>query len=186
MKRLLVALVLLVIAAPAWSAVTDNIVNLYEAIPETWTGSHYPIMKKDGRWMSDDESDTAPAVLVDEKNWYLQVKDNGTGGGNTEHTCARFGSTSSGVIVAFSSKNFAGTHYVYSHSFLRYLNGKLTDISYEIAPDIEFSDFQDKSYLPDALMSYALSDMVAYEYVLPRYGTDVAVKADASGISVWL
>lgn len=135
------------------------------------------VIEKNGKFSTNSETPTR--VVVDDKNGFLEVIDNGTGGGNITYQVAMFKDLAGKVTLAFSMHTFDGVMHESDIAFYDPAN-KMTDVGSRVyGTKISNTDFQKTVYKGKA----KLSDFVNGDhnntkytyYVLPRQGLDIKV-----------
>lgn len=115
-------------------------------------------------------------LIIDEKNGFLRFNSNGDGEGDifnmTFWKCAD-GSRLVGAAIEHWSNITNGTSHI---SFWRVRDGKLTDVSKDILPDIPFAKFYGTDKKPD-MVKAAAAEGYHWWWKLPQKGTTIRVEA---------
>ena len=142
------------------------------------------LKQTDSKWKAIDiEGGYTIDVTVDIKNGYLSWNDEGTGGGTLTTDAALFVRTDKSIVLAVGKRSFDGVGMSSVITFWEFKNGAMAEITSGIMPAVTASDFlkekadkQSVRLLGDNLSSLQL------EYILPRYGTSIEVRASTNRI----
>jgi hypothetical protein len=132
------------------------------------------ITEKKGKFST--TNDTPTKVLVDDKNGFLEVTDDGTGGGTLTYQLAMFKDVAGKVTLAYSLHGFDDVIHTSELHFFDPIN-KMATISQKIFNvGVSESDYKQSAYKGKA----KLTDFVSAEnnteytyYILPRQGVEI-------------
>jgi hypothetical protein len=169
-----------------------TIVDLYHLLPESIIGSRYKLTLRDGAWYADDEEGCSRKAIVDIRNGYMKISDEGTGGGYlSNQEIAIFVDARGERIIAI---NISGCETDIDPplcscrglEFFRLVHNKWEKITARVMPEITLKRFFDKSYDPEnaielkKIIQETRTKNGLLRYTLPRYGTDVRVAINLS------
>ncbi len=135
------------------------------------------VTEKNGKFKTDIE--TPNSIVVDDKNGFLQIVDDGTGGGRLTYQLEMFTNAAGKVVLGFSRFGFDGVMYDGIDLTFFDPDNKMADVTAKVfGVKIENSDYQKAPYKGSA----RLSDFVRKEnsteytyYELPRQGFEIKV-----------
>jgi hypothetical protein len=166
-----IALSALVVMIASATMAQAKIVKYFQKLSKE-NKHHYGIAYASGKYKV--QADTECSIIVDEKNGYLQIFDNGTGGGNFVLELAIFKTETNKEILAVNT-------YAYSGDGRESGSISFFDVADKMA-DITMSVWPDMGYVEDLLHNgVTKADIEAYadtEYtysVLPRAGITITM-----------
>ncbi len=155
------------------TAPRKTIADYYRALTEPYA-PRYALQQAGKEWYTVSElGDTLP-VLVDAANGYLQLVDDGTGGGTIEVELALFRLASGQPMVAVSQKYYDGVGMQQELFCLRPEDGQQLDWTEHSLPVLTAYDFLQPGYEPEADIAEAALPVVV---ALPRKGTTAKAEA---------
>ncbi len=131
----------------------------------------YPIQKKGNKWVSvSPATEEAIEATVDIPNGFIEVVDEGTGGGTQKVQVVLFRMANGTAVIAVSLQNFDGIDVSQELYFLRDTPKGLADWSEHTMPVITGFDFLPDDYAeePDVV-----EEALSIYFALPRKGTNV-------------
>jgi hypothetical protein len=199
-KRALVGILFSIFIASALNGATSaktrpkTVVDLYHLLPESIIGSRYKLTLRETTWYADDEEGISRRAIVDIKNGYIKISDEGTGGGYSGHQeIALFVNARGERIIAINAYgcetdidpplcSFRGL------DLYHLVNNRWEKITAQVKPEIALKSFFDKGYDPESatelkgILQEIKTKNGLLRYTLPRYGTDVRVALNLSAL----
>ena len=172
---------------PADDFLQQNILTYYNILPskfflyEGFAEMKYDLHEKDGKWLtaSIDEYEIEP--IVDIEHGYIEILDEGTGGGSIHEIITLFRKADSSPLIGISLGGFDGLYQNFSTSFYAFESEKWIDVSNTVLPSIPFSSFLDEEYVEKHLNTKRRAyNILKLIYVLPQFGTDINVIVNES------
>lgn len=135
------------------------------------------VTEKGGKFKTDIE--TPNSIVVDDKNGFLQIVDDGTGGGKLTYQLAMFKDATGKVVLGFNTFGFDGVMYDNVNLTFYEPDNKMTDVTKKVfGVKIEDSDYQKAPYKGTAKLRDFVSKENSTEYTyynLPRQGLEIKV-----------
>jgi hypothetical protein len=149
----------------------SKLIRYFNKLPKVH--KHEYVLAKKGKNYTADAGTGAVTVLLDEANGYMQIKDNGTGGGTFVYEIVIFKTKKGKDIVAVNSYSYEGNGERYSSGSISFFDAKnMADITQQILPDMTV--VQDETYKNvDAKELETYSDLPYIYFELPKKGTIV-------------
>jgi hypothetical protein len=156
----------LVMTATTSAFAQNKMVDFFKMLPkEDQLG--LSIVQKGGKYIVLNDVETPCKLTIDDKNGFLEIIDNGTGGGTNTLQIAQFKDAKGKTILAYSSYNFDGSYHDTKSAF--YDTSKKMEIAnYVFDFDMPEGAFQKEDLSTTEEEKYAHQQYVYYE--LPRQG----------------
>jgi hypothetical protein len=135
------------------------------------------VTEKNGKFKTDIE--TPNSIVVDDKNGFLQIVDDGTGGGKLTYQLAMFKDVAGKVVLGFSRFGFDGVMYDNIDLTFYQPDNKMINVTAKVfGVEIANSDYQKAPYEGSAKLSDFVRKENSTEYTyydLPRQGLEIKV-----------
>ena len=158
-----------------------TVVEYYNLMPgDFFKTGKYEIINKSGKYYVTSDADYELEITVDFKNKYLEINDEGTGGGTTTHEFAVFLRAGNDPVIGLSEFFFDGVgmdSYLY---FFENKDSKWTDITDKLLKKPDMNDFIDVNDNDMVKLVSELKDYFAFNFTIPRYGTTMKCTLDYS------
>lgn len=159
----------------------QNVVDYYNELPTSIFADKdlgnikYPLSKKGDTWIAQSFADYEFNPIVDLANGYIDINDEGTGGGNVLLKVVLFRKSDEAPIIAVSKGGFNGMYTESSITFYEKLNNTWVEAT-DVFPSIEIDRFlhnkyKERSYKKDAIVTPNLTTLTE----LPQVGTRLNV-----------
>ncbi len=188
MKRTALLLTLIALAPAGSNAKNLSVLDYYQMIPAKLISisSEYPskfkIENKGGKFITQSSADYELTPTIDFKNGWLNITDEGTGGGTVIHEMAIFIDANKTRYIAANTTEHDGIG-VNSKLRFYFLDGeRWNDVTSKILPKLSWRDFFSSISLKNIspLLKEEHLSKLQISYALPRYGT--TVKASISTV----
>ena len=181
MKKYIFGLVIILATTNAF-AQKLNVLDYFDKLPDSVRMS-YKISKNKGKWISTSTAEYEINPIVDLRNGYIELIDEGTGGGVIKLQVVLYRKKDASALIGVSSYIGDGTWIEYSLVFLEYQNQQWADVSSEVMPNLSYKDFVKENYeMPDFPESYYEISTIYYK--LPQHGTSIRASLDVGGLSL--
>jgi hypothetical protein len=177
MKKLL-AFLLLIFSTEAFSQKSpQGVVDYFNLLPEDLRV--FSLKQKNGKWTSISPiTEEEISTVVDAKNGFIQITDEGTGGGTQQTTVVLYRKANKDAVIAVSNFSHDGVMESFDVKFFEYQNNQWKDISKQTLPQLQPTDFlKEKIDLKPYQELLRNSPIVM---ALPQFGT--AIKANISSM----
>ncbi len=179
--------------APAPQIHPVNILDYYSLLPEkllsinSLGGFKYSLKKAKGGWITHSLAGYGLQPVVDIKNGYIQIDDEGTGGGSVTETVVLFRKADKEALIGVGIEEFDGFHMDYGLAFYEFRNNHWKDVTNKALPTLTFKEFLQEKYVKLTLdKTSRIFRMLSWRYQLPRYGTSITVSINHSQIQFLL
>mgnify|MGYP005839187629 CR=1 FL=1 len=157
----------------------QNIIDYYKTLPDSFFTDvdlgdiKYSLLKRRDKWISKSIADYEFEVIVDIKNGFIEINDEGTGGGNILIQVVLFRKADRSPIIGITMGGFNGIYFEKATTF--YKKNKHTWVEAEdVFPDIRIGRFLNKNYAQSFLEK---DDIIIPNLTtlteLPQFGTEV-------------
>lgn len=176
MKKIITTAFVLVFSI--FAQAQSKLVNYFKKLPKEMQQGF--TITKNGNGFSADAGTGPCKLTLDEANGFLEIIDDGTGGGTTTYQIAIFKKASGKEIVAV---NFYGCCDVRENGTLALYNGSdMQEVTKELIDDITKFEYEAIKDVGDELNQY-FGDRGPYTYfVLPQKGTTIMLYYGANGL----
>lgn len=184
-QLMLVIALLLGIFSVCPARASETVVDYYRQMQQQLGEDTFPytLHKNGTRWsvtVPDDFVANIAKLIVDEKNGYIYINDEGTGGGNGEVQFVLFRGEGNAPYIMWVESGYTGSQPDESHPRLYAHDGEAwyeRNDPHHGLPEVDFADFlQDNMSIADASALKQLSPQyAAIYYKMPRYGTTAQV-----------
>lgn len=158
-----------------------TILNYYNSIPENLLNNNrYELQLINNKWIVGYGTPLEFEAIVDIKNGYINITDNGTGGGTAIQEMALYRTASGRDIIGVNLTNFDGVGYECIIKFYR-TDGQWLDVTGDVLPKIDLFLFMDGSYKVHERQVNWFKDFtkgIVLLYQLPRTGTTMNVEVN--------
>ncbi len=180
MKKVILSTIIIVIATSLF-AQKMTVLDYFEKLPKDVRFA-YEIENIEGDWVSQSNADYEIKPVVDIINGYIEIYDEGTGGGTVKLQVVLYRKKDGSALIAVSKTEAEGGVFINSVvKFFEYKNKKWIDVTYKVIPELSYSDFLKKGFdMPDFPEDYY--EMSAISYNLPQHGTTIEVSLNAGGL----
>lgn len=159
----------------------QNVYEYYQSLPESFFYDtdlgeiKYTIRKKENAWVSESLAGYEIPAIVDIKNGYIEINDEGTGGGNINIKVVLFRKKDRSPLIGITKGGFNGIYFENSSSFYETKNKEWLKAEY-VFPEMGIDRFLNEKYRKlnfekDEIISPNLSSLLE----LPQFGTVVNV-----------
>mgnify|MGYP005842838991 CR=1 FL=1 len=155
-----------------------TIVDYFNILPDSLKYG-YELKLNKAIWQINSNAEYIIYPIVDLKNGYIEINDEGTGGGTKRVQVALFRKSDGDAIIAVSYSFFDG-FFNSSIYFLQFKYDKWTIINNEVLPSISYKQFMKQNYV---IPSFPFTPFFFY-YDLPHFGTTINVKFHYEYISI--
>ena len=155
----------------------NNVLYYYQNLETSFTAD-YPLTPKGEQWVSYSSAEYEIDVVVDTKNGYIEIEDEGTGGGLLRLQFVMFRLDGGQPMIAINETFFDGLGIQSRYAFLHPENDLKYDWTAEtidLPTPLDFMTKEGGNYDLNLL-----KEAIPVYFELPRYGTDLVVKADVS------
>lgn len=164
-----------------------NIYEYYQLLPDnifkSLEGVKYHLQKKGTKWQTESLADYPLEPIVDIKNGFIQISDEGTGGGSLVETITLFRKADQGAIIGISIESFIGFFSYSVFSFLEYSDKTWYDVTDKVFPVNSFKEFINGKYRALYLdQNNRIFKALTLIIELPRNGTIVPISINLSQI----
>jgi len=160
----------------------QNIYDYYNSLPELLFydndlgNNKYIITKNENIWTSKSLAGGDIIPVVDIKNGYIQINDEGSGGGNIIHQVVLFRKADLTPLIGITKGSFNGFYFDSSTAFYELRGNKWEDVD-DVFPKFEIEEFLKPEYVKhyfnkDNIVTPNLTSLI----VLPQYGTKIKVE----------
>lgn len=159
------------------NAQKKNVLDYYRMLD---VNKEYKIFKNGEHYQTTGVTEEPFNVTVDFKNGYIDIKDEGTGGGTMFYQVVLYRKADGSALVAMSSQNFDGVFIDVQIEFYEEKDGKLVNKTEKYFPGKQF--FMDK--FPGDLSSEEkaiFSEVVTPVFDLPQHGLAISVMFAVNG-----
>lgn len=160
----------------------QNIYDYYQSLPESFFydadlgENKYVIQKKEGVWICKSTSGNNFSPLIDLKNGYIEINDEGTGGGNSYQQIVLFRKIDRSPLIGVTTGSFNGFYFDSSTTFYEKLGNKWMEAK-NVFPELTIQRFLNPTYRKHG---FTKNDIVSPNLttltVLPQHGTTVKVE----------
>lgn len=171
MKRILLIFVLLLITTIVFAGEL-TVLDYYKLLTkDVLKTGKFEITNKNGKYFTNSNADYEFEVIVDIKNKYLEIEDQGTGGGTTSQQFAIFLRSGQNPVFGLYESKFDGIDVESQIKFYEYTNKKWIDVTKKIIPEPSFSLFFETSDNETNQLIKEFTKYIYFTYNIPRYGT---------------
>ncbi len=166
MKKIILSSFILIICIFSFSQ-NLSIIDYYRLLPDSLI-HYYEIFYKDNKWYTNSCAEYEIEILVDIKNGYIEINDEGTGGGRTTVKTVLFRKTDGSGLIGISYHFYDG----FADSdikFLEYKNNEWVFVTNEVLPEITYRNFMSDDY---ELPYFEFPPFSIY-YDLPQFGSSI-------------
>ena len=163
-----------------------NILQIYETLPVGLFNNDgfefkYALTQRNGEWFCQSSAGYEMPATVDLRNGFIEISDEGTGGGTNQVQMVLFRKTDGTPIIGVCMGGFNGVFFENKARFYDFVNNNWQDVTEKIFPDIEFSCFLNPGYTgtPNESGTFRWFD---YYTCLPRYGLSVELAVNREKI----
>lgn len=160
-----------------------NVLEIYEILPERmfnideYLGNiKYELTYNNGKYSVVSLAGYNFDATVDIKNGYIEISDEGTGGGSIYQQIVLFRTANRSPLIGITIGGFNSFYFDTRLNFYRYINNTWQDVTYEVLPEIETEQFVNKEFYKLNRKKFAEnSNFFDYIFELPHYGTQLQV-----------
>ena len=157
-----------------------SVLDYFDKLPDSVRMS-YKISNSKGKWVSTSIAEYEINPIVDLRNGYIELIDEGTGGGVSKLQVVLYRKKDASALIGVSSYIGDGVWIEHSLVFLEYKNQQWIDVSSEVLPNLSYKDFVKETYeMPDFPESYYEISTIYYK--LPQHGTSIKASLDLGGL----
>jgi hypothetical protein len=183
MKRILIAFMILTFAVIG-NAAELTVLEYYGLLPkELFKTRKYEIKNKNGKYYVNSVAEYEEEIIVDLKNKYLEISDQGTGGGTVVHEFAVFLRAGMEPVVGLSEINFDGVVMESYVKFYEYSGKKWIDVTGKLLQEQALTSFIDADDKEMTKLAAEFKDNFSFIYTIPRYGTTMKCSLDYTLLS---
>jgi len=154
-----------------------NVLDYYRLLPDSLTEG-YKLTYENGQWTSYSDADYDLYPVVDIKHGYIEIDDEGTGGGELIIQVALYRKKDGKSLIAVSKKIFDGVSQKGKIYFLELYSNKWVIVNDKVLPHISVEKFFNNEYsIPP---SYKQKTSIVYD--LPRYGTTITLNLNVEAV----
>jgi len=179
MKKYLILLLLVIFGINSFAqqlTIFDYFEKLYEDDKIS-----YKIENIEGEWISQSNAGYEIKATVDIINGYIEIIDEGTGGGNVKLQVVLYRKKDGSALIAVSEFIYDGIFLEQEIEFYEYNKELCLNVKKKVLPNIELANFLSVDYsMSDFSEDY--NEMFAINYDLPQYGTTIEVSFDEGGL----
>ncbi|MCH2045861.1 MAG: hypothetical protein MK212_17215 [Saprospiraceae bacterium] len=151
-----------------------NVVESYRALQKyNSTLNAYPLEKKGNEWLSYSSAEYSITPTVDYKNGYIEIQDDGTGGGTVTVQVVLFRTVDGRELVGISESMFDGMFVDSDFEFWKSSSSGWKNVTSEVMPSYNYVDF---TYAELGDMDNNYEAQMAYSIKLPQHGTTVELR----------
>ena len=160
-----------------------TVIDYFEKLPPEIIDD-YKIENAEGEWISKSNAGYEIFPTVDIINGYIEIIDEGTGGGTTKLQVVLFRKKDGSALIAISKYTNDGGMYIESRiNFMEYKNEEWIDVTYDIQPSITCNNFVNQGFdMPDFPEDF--HEMFGIVYNLPQYGTTIEISLIVGGLTL--
>lgn len=186
-KSFLVSIVFILSILFSINLSAENVVKYYNQITEDISGfNNYNLKIINYKWKATKYEASEPNLLVDIRNGYIKIEDQGTGGGTLKTEIALFKAKNGIPFIAVSLKNFLGIALKeYKIKIFKKSGNTWKDITSSILPDIKINDFLIGPPINHSVFN-DIKSINILDFELPRFGTEIKVNLDIAWIDYYL
>lgn len=174
-----------------------NIIYYYQKLSIKELGGYkFPLKFVNKKWVTYSSADYELYPVVDTKNGYIYIEDEGTGGGTIFHEIVLYRKKDKSAILAVNVHEFGGIEpNTIQFGFYKYENSLYNNISSKVFPEIKIENYlKNKNDLNE--IKKIRSELIKFEknrkvkilnqflYKLPRYGSEIKIKLNKKFI-IW-
>lgn len=150
-----------------------SVLDYFKLLPDSLVHG-YKLYKKNNIWFTHSWAEYENEyieikAIVDIKNGYIEINDEGTGGGRTILKVALYRKIDGSALIGISYL-FRDDLADSDIKFLEYNNNKWQLVTDEVLPEITY-----KNFMKDDFKIYDLKYPLSIYFDLPRYGTEIKV-----------
>lgn len=153
-----------------------NILEVYESLPVSLFNNDgfefkYELTERDGKWVTNSSADYEMPVVVDIQNGFIEISDEGTGGGSNLVQVVMFRKSDQNPCIGICLGGFNGMFSENNARFYEYINNRWTDVTGKVFPVFEFKSFMNTQYVESNLReNNDIYSVLDYWVRLPRFG----------------
>jgi hypothetical protein len=160
------------------------VLEVYEILPEElffideYMGNvKYGLSYNNGKYSSVSLAEYSFDVIVDIKNGYIEISDEGTGGGSIYQQIVLFRSENREPLIGITIGGFNSFYFETRLNFYRYINKRWQMVTTEVLPDIKLERFvNNEFYRLNKEKFHDNASLFEYIYELPQFGTQVKIR----------
>ncbi len=157
-----------------------NVVDYFRLLPDSLK-HYYSLEYKNGKWFTESVAEYQITPVVDIRNGFIEIQDDGTGGGTTTLQVVLYRKKDGSALIGVSYNLFDGVFFENSIFFGEYKNNKWIDLTHKVLPKINLYTFMKSGYkIPDEIRGY-----LSVRYSLPQHGTTITVDFQYGGIFMY-
>ncbi len=146
-----------------------NVLDAYKELQKYDQNFYYKIVKKGNDWKTTSNADYEIPVTVDFKNGYIEIEDDGTGGGSVHTQVVLFRTIDKGELIGITTTMSDGVYVSATYNFWKSTSSGWKNVTKEVLPtNFNYANFCSKK------MANVDSDFekdMKYSITLPQYGT---------------
>lgn len=151
-----------------------NVLEAYRALQKyNSTIEYYKLEKKSDGWITSSSAEYEIPVTVDYKNGYIEIEDEGTGGGTITVQVVLFRTVDGRELVGISESMFDGMSINGDFEFWKSSSSGWKNVTNEVMPSYNYVDFT-YAELGDTDDNYETE--MDYSIKLPQHGTTVELR----------
>lgn len=154
------------------SAQKKNVLDYYRMLN---VNSEYKISKNGDKYQTIGITETPFDVTVDFKNGYIEIQDDGTGGGTVTHQIVLFRKSDGSALILHSYRFFDGVMIESSLDFHEESNGKMVKQNKKYSKSADYFTNKFKAQFGDENDKNLLSSMLTPVFDLPQLGLTIKV-----------
>ncbi len=164
-----------------------NILEYYQMLPsalflyEGFAEVKYDLQQKGGKWVTSSIDEYEIDPVVDIQNGYIEILDEGTGGGSIHEIITLFRKADKSPLIGISLGGFDGLYQSSQTSFYAFNQDGWENVTKSVLPGFSFSSFLDEEYVEKYLDTGSKAYLILRLMVfLPHHGTDLVVMVNES------
>jgi hypothetical protein len=178
MKNILISLLFIFSVEAFAQNAPQGVVDYFRLLPEEIRT--FSLRQKAGKWVSlSPSTEEEVLTVVDTKNGFIRITDEGTGGGTHEVTVVLYRKANKEAVIAVSERTHDGTMETFKIDFFEYKNKQWNKLT-NVMPPLNHVSFLKEQI--DTKAHQALLDRSPIIIDLPQFGT----KAKAVVGTMWL
>lgn len=160
----------------------ENVYDYYQSLPESFFYDadlgdiKYTIQQNEGSWTSKSIAGHEISPIVDIKNGYIEINDEGTGGGNVLNQVVLFRTADNSPVIGITKGGFNGIYFESTTTFYKKRGNKWFEDEH-VFPALNIQRFLNSNYRklefqPDNKLTPNLSTLIR----LPQHGTKIDIE----------
>ena len=163
-----------------------NIINYYQLLPDkellNYENKRYKLIYKNKKWVTNSFAGIEFETVVDIKNGFIEIDDQGTGGGSIKYQVVLFATKNKKDYIGISKIMEGAVETNARYKFLCYKNKKWLDVTAKIMPALKIRNFIKPGFSNQqitkaiTLLKQKINKTDWFIVNLPRHGLTAKVK----------